>query len=129
MERPLDYLLRGRIKYVASRRLYIDSSRVHGRGLRSSALPSLTLAFILVTQFTLFLFGAQSLAVYVDDILLTGSDSAGLLETKEYLKCHFVTKDMDRPKYLLGLKLHIKTSCTSFSMKVCSGSSGRNKIF
>ena len=38
------------------------------------------------------------LTVYVDDIVLTGSDSAGLLETKQYLKRHFVTKDMGHPK-------------------------------
>jgi len=42
--------------------------------------------------------------VYVDDILLTGSDPGGLLETKEYLKCHFVTKDMGRPKYFLEIE-------------------------
>ena len=45
------------------------------------------------------------LAAYVDDILLTDSDSAGLLETKEYLKRYFVTKDMRRPKYFLGIEV------------------------
>ena len=77
----------------------MDSSRVQWRGLRSSALQFLLLDFTGVIQITLSSFGAQSgivvLAVYVDDILLTGSNSAGLLETKQYLKCHFVTKDMD----------------------------------
>jgi len=43
--------------------------------------------------------------VYVDDILLTGSNSAGLLETKKYLKHHFVTKDMGRPKYFLRIEV------------------------
>ena len=38
--------------------------------------------------------GIVVLVMYVDDILLTGSDPGGLLETKEYLKRHFVTKDM-----------------------------------
>jgi len=38
------------------------------------------------------------LTIYVDDILLTGSDSAGLLESKKYLKRHFVIKDMGRRK-------------------------------
>jgi len=45
------------------------------------------------------------LTVYIDDILLTGSDSAGLLETKKYLKRHFVTKDMGRPKYFLRIEI------------------------
>jgi len=43
--------------------------------------------------------------VYVDEILLTDSDSAELLETKEYLKHHFVTKVMGRPKYFLGIEV------------------------
>ena len=34
------------------------------------------------------------LTVYIDDILLTGSDSAELLKTRKYLKRYFVTKDM-----------------------------------
>jgi len=45
------------------------------------------------------------LVVYVDDILLTGSDSAGIVETKMYLKRHFVTKDMGRPKYFLRIEV------------------------
>jgi len=38
------------------------------------------------------------LAVYIN-ILLTESNSAGIVEIKMYLKRHFVTKDMGRPKY------------------------------
>ena len=38
---------------------------------------------------------------HVDDILLTGSDLAGIIDTKMYLKCHFVTKYMGRSKYFL----------------------------
>ena len=45
------------------------------------------------------------LAVYVDDILLIGSDSAGIMETKMYFKRHFVIKDMGRPKYFLRIKI------------------------
>ena len=63
MEQPQDHVALGRIKFVVSRRLSMVSSRVHGRDLRSSALPSLTLVFTDVTQITLSLFGAQSLAL------------------------------------------------------------------
>ncbi|XP_020253820.1 uncharacterized protein LOC109830870 [Asparagus officinalis] len=49
--------------------------------------------------------GLVILAVYVDDILLTGSDSVALAETKEYLNCHFVTKDMGKPKCFLGIEV------------------------
>ena len=64
----------------------MTSSRVQWRGLRSSALPSPVLVFTDVTQITLSSFGTQSgiivLTVYVD-ILLTGYDSARILDTKE----------------------------------------------
>jgi len=43
--------------------------------------------------------------VYIDDVLLTGSDSAGIVKTKMYLKRHFVTKDIGRPKYFLGIEV------------------------
>jgi len=42
--------------------------------------------------------------MYVDDILLTESDSAVLVE-KEYLRYHFVTKDMSKPKYFMGIEV------------------------
>ena len=45
------------------------------------------------------------LMVHVDDILLTGIDPIGPLETKEYLKHHFVTKVMGRSKYFLGIEI------------------------
>ena len=41
------------------------------------------------------------LAVYVDYILLTDSDSTGINEINEYLRKYFITKDMDRPRYFL----------------------------
>jgi len=47
--------------------------------------------------------GLVILAVYVDDILLTRCDSSALTETKEYLKRHFVTKDMGSQSTSLGL--------------------------
>jgi len=49
--------------------------------------------------------GIVVLVVYVDEILLTGSDSTGIVETMMYLKRHFVTKDMGRPKYFLGIEI------------------------
>ena len=42
--------------------------------------------------------GIIVLTVYVDNILLCISDSAGILEIKEYLKRQFVIKNMRRPK-------------------------------
>ena len=34
-----------------------------------------------------------------------GSDLSGIEETKEYLKWHFVTKDIGQPRYFLGIKI------------------------
>ena len=87
----------------------MDSSRVHRRGLRRVAPPSLALIFIIVTKITVFVQRTNSglviLAVYVDDILLTRSDFVGLVETNEYLRRHFVTKDMGKPKNFLGIEV------------------------
>ena len=49
--------------------------------------------------------GSVILAVYVNDILLTGSDYVTLAETKEYLKWHFVTKDMKKARYFLEIEV------------------------
>jgi len=45
MEQHPSYVAQERIKSIISRRLSMASSRVHGRDLRSSALPSLALIF------------------------------------------------------------------------------------
>jgi len=50
-------------------------------------------------------YGSLILAAYVDDILLIGSDSVALAETKKYLKRYFVTKDMGKPRYFLGIEV------------------------
>ena len=44
------------------------------------------------------------IAVYVDDILVTGSDKESNEEIKEHLRTHFVTKDMEKPRYFLGIE-------------------------
>ncbi|KAK4395750.1 Retrovirus-related Pol polyprotein from transposon RE1 [Sesamum angolense] len=49
--------------------------------------------------------GMVVLAVYVDDILIIGSDINGIEETKTYLQKHFVTIDLGRPRYFLGIEI------------------------
>ena len=49
--------------------------------------------------------GCVILAVYVDDILVTGSDRTGVDESRAFLKKHFVTKDLGRPRYFLGIEI------------------------
>jgi len=45
------------------------------------------------------------LVVYVDNILLTGSNVNGIEKAKERLKSHFVTKDMERPRYFFEIEI------------------------
>ena len=48
--------------------------------------------------------GTVILAVNVDDILLTGSYSAGLSRIKAYLHQHLTIRDLGTPKYFLGIE-------------------------
>ena len=49
--------------------------------------------------------GCVILAVYVDDIIITGSDDVEVTVTKAYLAQHFVTRDLSPPRYFLGLEI------------------------
>jgi len=61
MEQPRGYVTQGKLKSVVYKRLYMDSSRVQGRGLRISTSPFLVLAFADIIQIILSSFGAQDL--------------------------------------------------------------------
>ena len=45
------------------------------------------------------------LVVYVDDIVITGSDQDGIQKLKQHLFTHFQTKDLGKLKYFLGIKI------------------------
>ena len=45
------------------------------------------------------------LVVYVDDIILTGSDEAEVVATKVYLRQYFVMRDLSHQQYFLGLEI------------------------
>ena len=49
--------------------------------------------------------GIICLLVYVDDIIITGSDKVGIKETKAFLKSVFEIKDLGEMKYFLGIEL------------------------
>ena len=48
--------------------------------------------------------GIILLVVYVDDIVITGSDSKGILSLKSFLHNQFHTKDLGMLKYFLGFE-------------------------
>ena len=106
-----------RIKSVISGKQYMDSSRVHERDLRSLASPSRIDFHRCHSDHSVFFWPTKSglvvLAVYVDDILLTGSDSACLVK-KEYLRHYFVIKDMGKPKHFLGIEVEHQNTVYSF---------------
>nr|CAN77210.1 hypothetical protein VITISV_000141 [Vitis vinifera] len=45
------------------------------------------------------------LVVYVDDIIITGSDEDGIQKLKQHLFTHFQTKDLGKLKYFLGIEI------------------------
>jgi len=55
--------------------------------------------------------GCVYLIIYIDDIILTGSDNHGISHMKQYLCNHFQTKDLDKLKCFFGIKVII--SCDS----------------
>src|SRR5262249_13853466 len=50
-------------------------------------------------------FGIILLVVYIDDIVITGSDYAGISSLKSFLHTKFHTKDLGQLKYFLGVKV------------------------
>ena len=49
--------------------------------------------------------GSLILAVYVDDIVITGSERTGIVDLKQYFSKHFFTKDLGKLGYLLGIEV------------------------
>ena len=45
------------------------------------------------------------LIVYVDHIVITGSDQDGIQKLKQHLFSHFQTKDLGKLKYFLGIEV------------------------
>ncbi|WZZ35042.1 hypothetical protein YC2023_018443 [Brassica napus] len=74
------------------------STTLNGRGFRKSELDH--------TLFTLTgPSGIIVILVYVDDLIITGSDKAGIQATKEFLKSVFDIKDLGEVKYFLGIEI------------------------
>ncbi|WZZ27561.1 hypothetical protein YC2023_010962 [Brassica napus] len=74
------------------------STTLNGRGFKKSELDH--------TLFTLSTpSGMIALLVYVDDIIITGSDKEGIIATKEFLKSKFEIKDLGEMKYFLGIEI------------------------
>ena len=52
--------------------------------------------------------GSILLAVYVDDILVIGSDTTGISQVKSHLQKHLNIRDLGTPKYFLGIEFAYK---------------------
>ena len=83
------------------------STTFNGRGFRNPELDHTF--FTLITPS-----GIIVLLVYVDDIIITGSDKEGMQATKEFLKSVFDIKDLGEMNYFLGIELcRSKRGCLS----------------
>ncbi|RVW93803.1 Retrovirus-related Pol polyprotein from transposon TNT 1-94 [Vitis vinifera] len=57
------------------------------------------------------------LVVYVDDIVITGSDQDGIQKLKQHLFTHFQTKDLGKLKYFLGIEIAQSSSDVVLSQR------------
>ena len=57
------------------------------------------------------------LVVYVDDIVITGSDQNGIQKLKQHLFTHFQTKDLGKLKYFMGIKITQSSSGVVLSQR------------
>lgn len=61
------------------------------------------------------------LVAYVDNILLTRSDTKGLAETKSCFQTQLALKDLEKPKYFIGIKIvYQKHIISLITTKICS---------
>ena len=85
----------------------MESNRVQGHSLKNSVISGIGFARC-HSDHSVFVRRTKSDSVILAlcvDILLTRSDSVALAETKEYLKRHFVTIDMEKPRYFFGIEV------------------------
>ena len=68
--------------------------------------------------------GIILLVVYVDDIIITGNDMAGISSLKSFLHGQFHTKDLGMLKYFLGIEVMRSKHgiFLSISKEICAGS-------
>ena len=57
------------------------------------------------------------LVVYVDDIIITGSDQDGIQKLKQHLFTHFQTKDLGKLKFFLGIEIAQSSYGVAFSQR------------
>ncbi|RVW78995.1 Retrovirus-related Pol polyprotein from transposon RE1 [Vitis vinifera] len=79
-----------------------------------------------VTPFSIWLETISSsmciyLVVYVDDIVITGSDQDGIQKLKQHLFTHFQTKDLGKLKYFLGIEIAQSSSGVVLSQRKTRG--------
>ncbi|RVW32180.1 Retrovirus-related Pol polyprotein from transposon RE2 [Vitis vinifera] len=67
------------------------------------------------------------LVVYVDDIVITGSDQNGIQKLKQHLFTHFQTKDLGKLKYFLGIEIAQSSSGVVLSQRKYALDIGRNR--
>ncbi|RVW84366.1 Retrovirus-related Pol polyprotein from transposon RE2 [Vitis vinifera] len=67
------------------------------------------------------------LVVYVDDIVITGSDQNGIQKLKQHLFTHFQNKDLGKLKYFLRIEIAQSSSDVVLSQRKYALDIGRNR--
>ena len=79
-------------------KLFMGLNKLPGLGLISSGQQSFKPDFVSHSDSSLFLRwtskGYTFLLVYVDDMIISGNDTAGIADLKHYLTRHFRMKDL-----------------------------------
>ena len=66
-------------------------------------------------------FGIILLVVYVDDMVITGSEFKGILSLKSFLHSQFYTNDLGMLKYFLRIEvMRSKQGISVISTKICT---------
>ena len=94
------------VKFAAFVVLFMTLSRLLELGLKSLAQQGFTLSPHDIALFVRRSFiGITLILLYVDDMILTGDDSAGIRSLQHFLYQHFEMKDLGTLSYFLGLKV------------------------
>ena len=111
MEQPLRFVAKGKIEKVCCIRKSLYGLKQSPRAWFGKFSQVIEEFGMLKSKYDHSIFYKNSssgiilLVVYVDDIVITGSDSKGISSLKFFLQNQFHTKDLGMLRYFLGIEV------------------------